>query len=141
MLGVRRHPFRIMCLPPSTFGRSWQAINVAISMVAVNASRLRSWLGVRDEDAVLPLWCSGTTVCVTFADSERAKSGSSGSAAAALSLICVLARRSLKAETLVITGTMDLTGAILDVGGLDGKIQHAFEKVGTWAGFTAVMHP
>lgn len=98
-------------------------------MVAVNTRRLRSLFGLEGIQAELPLWCSGTDLLIEFSGRDHGKDGDSAAAASTLALICLVGRRGIKSDRVAITGGMDLRGVVGGVGGIEAKLEKAFEKV------------
>ena len=111
----------------STIGGSCRSsLDVAISFVAINAPRLRSWLTGGEMDSHSPgLYDWYPDIRLTFGDHDFMKKGPSGSACASVSLAVVLGHKQLVSCRQAITGTIDLRGRISSIGGVMGKVKTA----------------
>jgi ATP-dependent Lon protease len=115
-----------------------QGFQVAVTFASVYARLFRSTLGLPAAVVDLPLWSSGTDIIISSPGSDFGKAGSSASLAGAVALACLLGRRSIRSDKIVMTGSLDLRGEVGGVGALDEKTQAAFEKVRSWPGMHAV---
>lgn len=105
-------------------------LEVAVTLVAINAPTLRSWL---TDDPVLAgsnrgLYHDKSDITVSEGDSGAQKRGSSTSACAVVALAVVLGHAKLVGSRVGVTGRMDLRGRVLMVGGVMEKVAVAKEK-------------
>jgi hypothetical protein len=101
-----------------------EAAQVAISVVALNAKRLRAW--ATGEAAGRGSWglfnsLQDLSVCDTELDVD--KMGYSAAACVALSLVCLLGGRMCAEHLVAVTGDIDLRGRVLEVGGIREKLE------------------
>jgi ATP-dependent Lon protease len=99
---------------------------VAISLVALNARRLRSWAmgGGGDRRLLRGLYNNLQNVHVSTAALDLTKRGYSSAACVALSLVILLGGRLPDKQPVVgMTGDIDLRGRVLGVGGIREKLE------------------
>jgi hypothetical protein len=101
-----------------------EGMQVAVSWVASQVGPLCRWLAGHTQTSshCSALWHADECISIYRAGNHRELSGSSVSVCIALSLVCMLVRRQVK-PTVVVTGTLDLRGNVLEVGGLQGKLR------------------
>ena len=96
-------------------------LQVAITLISVNAPLIAQWLGDQSIPFLLDKY---TDINVTGPRLDIKKEGPSGGACVALALSLLLGC-SMVEEEVGITGTVDLRGRVITVGGVKEKIGHA----------------
>lgn len=102
-----------------------EGAQVAVSLVALNAKRLRVWATGEGGDArrLRGLFTSLQDLRVHTAALDVIKAGYSSAACVALSLVVLLGGRlPAKQPVVAVTGDIDLRGRVLDVGGIREKL-------------------
>ena len=109
-------------------GNGRLSLEVAITVMAINAPRLRLWLGASSGwEARRGLYDAQTNITVNIGYVGNEKEGPSASACAVVALAVVLGNAKLVGR-LGVTGIVDLRGRIRLIGGLMEKMEQAREQ-------------